>query len=100
MPNLSLRTVIAAAIFLTAGVWFATLVPSREIALVMAILLLTVFLFAFEVVRVDVTAVGILVLLGLLGNAHALLGLERALLPASELFQGFASNAVVPSSAS
>ncbi len=95
MPNLSLRTVIAAAVFLTAGVWLATLVPSREIVLVMAILLLTIFLFAFEVVRVDVAAVGILVLLGLLGHAHALLGMERALVPASELFQGFASNAVV-----
>jgi hypothetical protein len=40
-------------------------VPSVEIAWVMAILVLTIYLFAFEVVGVDVAAVTVMVLLGL-----------------------------------
>lgn len=81
--------------FLVLGLWLTTVVPSPEIALVLALLLLTVYLFAFEVVRVDVAAVSILALLGLLSSVHAILGLEQPLVPASDLFQGFASNAVI-----
>lgn len=95
MTTPPLRTLIAAAVFVAVGLWLASIAPNTEVALVLGLLLLTVFLFAFEVVRVDVAAVSILVLLGLLSSAHALLGLDRPLVPASELFQGFASNAVV-----
>lgn len=95
MTALPLRTLLAAPVFIAIGLWLATVAPSAEVALVLGLLLLTVFLFAFEVLRVDVAAVSILVLLGLLSSVHAMIGLERPLVQASELFQGFASNAVV-----
>ena len=52
--------------------------------LVLAVLAVTIGLFVFEVVRVDVVAASVMVLLGLLG-----------LVPAEQLFNGFASNAVI-----
>jgi len=52
--------------------------------LVLAVLATTIALFVFEVVRVDVVALTIMVLLGLLG-----------LVPSDQLFNGFASNAVI-----
>jgi di/tricarboxylate transporter len=55
-----------------------------DMMLVLAVLAITVSLFVFEVVRVDVVAICIMVMLGLLG-----------LVPAAELFNGFASNAVI-----
>ena len=55
-----------------------------DMMLVLAVLVITVALFVFEVVRVDVVAICIMVMLGLLG-----------LVPAAELFNGFASNAVI-----
>ena len=45
---------IAAAVFAVFAIWMAGQVPSPEIAWVVAILTLTIFLFAFEVVGVDV----------------------------------------------
>ncbi len=95
MPNLPPSALIAAPLLLILGIWLASLAPSAEVAWVLGLLLLTVYLFAFEVLRVDVAAVGILVLLGLLSSAHDLIGLTRPLVPAAELFQGLASNAVV-----
>lgn len=58
---------------------------------VMAILGLTVCLFAFEILRVDVAAVLIMVVLGL----TSLLPGYGGLVPPEQLFNGFASNAVV-----
>ncbi len=58
---------------------------------VMAILAFTVCLFAFEVFRVDVTAVLVMVILGL----TSLLPNYEGLVPPEQLFNGFASNAVV-----
>jgi di/tricarboxylate transporter len=55
-----------------------------DMMMVLAVLIITVGLFVFEVVRVDVVAICIMVMLGLLG-----------LVPAAELFNGFASNAVI-----
>jgi len=52
--------------------------------LVLAVLGVTIALFVFEVVRVDVVALSIMILLGLLG-----------LVPSDQLFSGFASNAVI-----
>lgn len=52
--------------------------------LVLGVLAVTIALFVFEVVRVDVVALTIMVLLGLLG-----------LVPSDQLFNGFASNAVI-----
>jgi di/tricarboxylate transporter len=58
---------------------------------VMAILALTIFLFAFEIVRVDVAAVAIMVLLGL----TSMLPDYSGLVPIGNLFDGFSSNAVI-----
>ena len=55
-----------------------------DMLLVLIVMVITVSLFVFEVVRVDVVAICIMVMLGLLG-----------LVPAAELFNGFASNAVI-----
>nr|WP_242513454.1 SLC13 family permease [Halochromatium salexigens] len=77
------------------AIWLAAQVPSLEIAWVMAVLVLTVFLFAFEVVAVDVTALSILVLLGLSTLLAPLMGLDAGLVPIQDLFDGFASNAVI-----
>jgi di/tricarboxylate transporter len=52
--------------------------------MVLAVLAVTIGLFVFEVVRVDIVAICIMVLLGLLD-----------LVPGAELFNGFASNAVI-----
>ncbi|MBZ0126440.1 MAG: hypothetical protein K8F32_08730, partial [Rhodocyclaceae bacterium] len=89
------RTVVAAVVFALAAAAVAVVVPSREIAVVFAILLLTVFLFAFEVVGVDVAAVSVMVLLGLVSAFSGPLGLAQPLVPSSELFRGFSSNAVI-----
>ncbi|MCC5864867.1 MAG: SLC13 family permease [Wenzhouxiangella sp.] len=57
---------------------------SGDMILVLMLLGLTVFLFVFEIVRVDIAAICIMVLIGLLG-----------LVPGDQLFSGFASNAVI-----
>lgn len=59
-------------------------VLTTQMGVVLAILGFTVFLFVSEVVRVDVAAILIMVLLGLL-----------ELVPAARLFSGFSSNAVI-----
>jgi di/tricarboxylate transporter len=89
------KTDLAAAFFAVVGIYLAGVVPSVEIAWVMGVLLLTVFLFAFEVVTVDVAAIGIMVLLGLTGLLAPVMGLEQGLVPVEHLFDGFASNAVI-----
>ncbi|MFQ5642751.1 MAG: hypothetical protein ACE5FQ_03530, partial [Thiogranum sp.] len=62
---LSAKQLIAALIFIGVAIILAAAVPSVEIAWVSALLILTIYLFAFEVVGVDVAAVTIMVLLGL-----------------------------------
>ena len=95
MPKIPIKTLIAAVLFVIAGLAAASIVPSTEIAVVLAILLLTVFLFALEVVGVDVAAVTVMVLLGLISSFSDGLGLAQPLVPTSELFRGFSSNAVM-----
>ena len=92
---LSRKQIIAAVIFALTALWMSTVVPSIEIAWVTAILLLTIYLFAFEVVGVDVAAVTIMVLLGLTSLAAPLMGLEQGLVDTSQIFNGFSSNAVI-----
>ncbi|MEO1847053.1 MAG: SLC13 family permease, partial [Pseudomonadota bacterium] len=58
---------------------------------VMGILGLTIFLFAFEIVRVDVAAIAIMVLLGLTTMVPG----HDGLVPIAHLFDGFSSNAVI-----
>ncbi len=67
----------------------STLTP--EIIFVLGILLLTVFLFVSEIVRIDVAAVSIMVALGL---STMLPGLQPVI-TSNELFDGFSSNAVM-----
>jgi di/tricarboxylate transporter len=94
LKAISLRD-LAAVAFALIAIWLATVVPSVEMAWVMAILVLTIFLFAFEVVSVDVAAVTIMVVLGLTTLLAPLMGLESGLVPVQQLFDGFASNAVI-----
>ncbi|AKS40756.1 SLC13 family permease [Wenzhouxiangella marina] len=61
-----------------------SLTLSGDMILVLMLLGLTVVLFAFEIVRIDIAAICIMVLIGLFG-----------LVPGDELFNGFASNAVI-----
>jgi len=62
--NLNLKNVIAAVVFILLGLYLSSIVPSIEVAWVTAILLLTIYLFAFEIVPVDVAAVSVMVTLG------------------------------------
>ena len=67
----------------------STLTP--EIILVLGLLLLTVFLFVSEIVRIDVAAVSIMVALGLTTMVPGL----TPVIDSQELFDGFSSNAVM-----
>ncbi len=68
-----------------------TLHLTTEMVVVIAILMLTIYLFAFEVVRVDVAAISIMVLIGLSGLYPGYDGLVSS----DELFSGYSSNAVI-----
>ena len=94
-PVLSRKQIIAGILFLIFGLYLATVVPSIEIAWVSGILLFTVYLFAFEVVGVDVAATSVMVLLGLTSLFAPIMGLSAPLIDDKHLFDGFASNAVI-----
>lgn len=64
---------------------------TTEMIVVLGLLALTMFLFVSEVVRVDVAAISVMVLLGLLSLVPGLAGLASP----DQLFAGFASNAVI-----
>jgi len=85
----------SAAIFIILAIFLAYEEPTVEIAWVTAILLLTIYLFAFEIVDVDVAAISIMVMLGLTDLLAPLMGLEKGLVDPNQLFDGFASNAVM-----
>lgn len=93
--DLLLKSLSAGIIFPLLMIGLTFVVPTIEIAWVMAILLLTIYLFAFEVVPVDVAAVTIMVLLGLTSLFAPLMGLEQGLVSNQDLFNGFSSNAVI-----
>ncbi|HEC28554.1 MAG TPA: SLC13 family permease [Gammaproteobacteria bacterium] len=86
---------IAAVIFTAMAFYMSTIVPGIEIAWVTAILLFTIYLFAFEVVGVDVAAITVMVLLGLTNLLAPFMGLEQGLVDTQHLFDGFSSNAVI-----
>ena len=91
----SLKQWIAAGIFALLAAYLATVVPTIEIAWVSALLVLTIYLFAFEVVGVDVAAASVMVLLGLTSLFAPAMGLQQGLVDSNHLFDGFASNAVM-----
>ena len=92
---LSPKKMIAAIIFALLAIGLSFVVPSIQIAWVSAILLLTIYLFAFEVVDVDVAAVTIMVILGLTSLFAPLMGLQQGLVDTRQIFNGFSSNAVI-----
>jgi hypothetical protein len=59
------KRLASVAIFIMLAVFLAYEEPTIEIAWVTAILSLTIYLFAFEIVDVDIAAVSIMVVLGL-----------------------------------
>ena len=68
-----------------------TVILSFEMMLVMVILVLTIALFAFEILRVDVAALCVMVLLGL----TTVLPHIQPIIHPEDLFAGFSSNAVI-----
>lgn len=95
LEKLNVKNIIAAIIFILLGFYLSTIVPSIEVAWVTAILLLTIYLFAFEIVEVDVAAVTVMVVLGLTGLFASYMGLSAPLVDPKNLFNGFAGNAVM-----
>lgn len=93
--NLNKKNIIAAVVFILLGFYLSSIVPSIEIAWVTAILLFTIYLFAFEIVEVDVAAVTVMVVLGLTGLFASYMGLSEPLVEPRNLFNGFAGNAVM-----
>jgi di/tricarboxylate transporter len=89
------KQVIAAVIFAALALYLASIVPTIQIAWVSAILILTIYLFAFEIVGVDVAAITIMVILGLTSLLAPIMGLETGLVENTHLFDGFSSNAVM-----
>ncbi len=89
------KQLIAAFIFSMAALYLASVVPTIEIAWVSALLLLTIYLFAFEIVGVDVAAASVMVILGLTSLLAPVMGLEHGLVDNKHLFDGFSSNAVI-----
>lgn len=91
-----IKTLTGAVAFVLLAIATTMVAPSAAIAWCMAILLLTIYLFVFEVVSVDVAAILVLVILGLTTLFAGLMGLEtEGLVPAENLFDGFSSNAVI-----
>ena len=95
IEKLNKKNIIAAVIFILLGLYISSIVPSIEVAWVSAILLLTIYLFAFEIVEVDVAAVTVMVILGLTGLFASYMGLSAPLVDSKNLFNGFAGNAVI-----
>ncbi|RKZ97429.1 MAG: SLC13 family permease, partial [Gammaproteobacteria bacterium] len=89
------KKIIAGIIFLGLALFMATLVPTIQMSWVMGLLILTIYLFAFEIVDVDVTAISIMVLLGLSTLFAPIMGLDAGLVSTDKLFNGFSSNAVM-----
>jgi di/tricarboxylate transporter len=92
---LLVRRFVAAAAFIGLGAFLFGVAPTIEIGYICAILMLTVYMFVFEIVSVDVTAISIMVLLGLTAPLAPYLGLDQGLVDNREIFVGFGSNAVI-----
>ncbi|MFT5400216.1 MAG: di/tricarboxylate transporter [Planctomycetota bacterium] len=85
----------AGIIFALFGWYITGVAPSIEIAWVTGLLMFTVYLFIFEIVNVDEAAITIMVLLGLTSLLAPMMGLQQGLVDTQNLFDGFASNAVM-----
>lgn len=85
----------AAVGFIILGWLLTGIAPTIEIAWILSLLLLTVFLFSFEIIPIDVAALAVMVMLGLSTIMGPVMGLEEELIDINELFDGFSSNAVI-----
>ena len=94
-PALNAKQIVAAVLFSFLAAYLAMIVPSVQIAWVTGVLVLTIYLFAFEVVGVDVAAASVMVLLGLSSLLAPVMGLEQGLVDTQHIFDGFSSNAVM-----
>lgn len=92
---LAIKKVLAGVIFAIIAYAISTIAPSVEIAWVSAVLVLTIYLFAFEIVGVDIAAISIMVLLGISSLLAPFMGLTTGLVNNQHLFDGFSSNAVM-----
>ncbi|MEH6455255.1 MAG: SLC13 family permease [Cocleimonas sp.] len=90
-----LKKIIAFGLFAALAFYLTTISPSITVAWVIAILLLTIYLFVFEIVAIDVAAICIMVILGLSTLLAPMMGLEQGLVNNDQLFDGFSSNAVM-----
>jgi di/tricarboxylate transporter len=95
MAAFDMKKGIAGIVFLAMAIVLSKVVPTVEIAWVTGILLLTIYLFAFEVVDVDVAAATVMVILGLTTLVAPFMGLTGGLVDNQKLFNGFSSNAVM-----
>ncbi len=85
-----------AGILFSLAIWgIARIAPSTEVAWVSGLLIFTIYLFSFEIVRVDIAAVTIMVMLGLTNLLVDPMGLQQGLVAPEHLFDGFSSNAVM-----
>jgi len=93
--NIIKKRMASMAIFVMLAALLIYEEPTIEIMWVTAILFLTIYLFAFEVVEVDIAAITIMVLLGLTSLFAPIMGLQEGLVDTAHLFDGFSSNAVM-----
>jgi len=90
-----LKKIIAFVLFSALAVYLASISPTITVAWVVALLVLTIYLFVFEIVAIDVAAISIMVILGLSTLLAPIMGLEQGLVNNDQLFNGFSSNAVM-----
>jgi di/tricarboxylate transporter len=95
ITSFPVKKVVAGVIFAVIAIALSTVTPSIEVAWVTGVLVLTIYLFAFEVVDVDVAAISIMVILGLTTLLAPFMGLTQGLVDTQHIFNGFASNAVM-----
>jgi len=95
LKNRLIKQAPSLIIFIILGAFLASVSPSIQVAWVVILLVLTIYLFAFEVVDVDVAAISVMVLLGLSSLFFPIMGLDKALVDSKHLFDGFSSNAVM-----
>ena len=93
---LPIKKIVAGVIFAILAFALSTVTPSIEVAWVTGVLVLTIYLFAFEVVDVDVAAICIMVILGLTTLFAPYMGLAEGLVDTQQIFNGFANTLKPP----
>ncbi len=90
-----IKKLASGVFFLLLAISVSFVVPNVQIAWVVSVLLMTIYLFAFEIVRIDIAAIAVMVFLGLTSVLAPFIGLEQGLVDPQKLFVGFSSNAVI-----